>query len=59
MSSHEVRPHPIFAQRLMALAEQAEHEGHPGLAAELFDMVASPTTRTKKPSCAAATRYRP
>lgn len=45
MSSNEVRPHPIFAQRLMALAEQAEHEGHPGLAAELFEMVASLTPR--------------
>jgi CRP-like cAMP-binding protein len=43
MSSNGVQPHPIFAQRLLALAEQAEHDGHPGFAAELFELAASLT----------------
>src|SRR3972149_1627155 len=41
MSTNEVRPHPVFAQRLAVLAEQAERVGQPGLAAELYALAAS------------------
>jgi len=45
MSTDQVQPHPVFAQRLAAIAEQAERVGQPGLAAELFELAASLTPR--------------
>jgi CRP-like cAMP-binding protein/DNA-binding transcriptional ArsR family regulator len=45
MSTSDVRPHPVFAQRLAALAEQAERVGQPGLAAEIYELAASLTPR--------------
>src|SRR4030042_4741405 len=45
MSTSAVRPHPVFAQRLAALAEQAERVGQPGLAAELYELAASVTPK--------------
>jgi CRP/FNR family cyclic AMP-dependent transcriptional regulator len=45
MSTHEVEPHPIFAQRVAALAEQAERLGQFGFAADLYDLAASLTPR--------------
>ncbi len=45
MSQSEVQPHPVFAQRLVALGEQAERAGQPALAAELYELAASVTPR--------------
>ncbi len=45
MSADDVQPHPVFAQRLVALGEQAERVGQPGLAAELYELAASLTPR--------------
>ena len=45
MSDSEVQPHPVFAQRLTALAEQLERAGQPALAAELLELAASLTPK--------------
>jgi tetratricopeptide (TPR) repeat protein len=45
MSTNQVQPHPVFAQRLAAIAEQAERVGQAGLAAELYELAASLTPR--------------
>ncbi len=45
MSQSEVQPHPVFAQRLVVLAEQAERAAQPALAAELYELAASVTPR--------------
>ncbi len=45
MSLNEVQPHPVFAQRLVAIAEELERAGQPGLAAELYEMAASLTAK--------------
>ncbi len=45
MSNSEVQPHPVFAQRLTALAEQLERAGQPAFAAELFELAASFTPK--------------
>jgi CRP-like cAMP-binding protein len=45
MSHSDVQPHPVFAQRLVALAEQAERASQPALAAELYELAASVTPR--------------
>jgi CRP/FNR family transcriptional regulator, cyclic AMP receptor protein len=45
MSQSDVQPHPVFAQRLVALGEQAERAGQPALAAELYELAASVTPR--------------
>jgi CRP/FNR family cyclic AMP-dependent transcriptional regulator len=45
MSHSDVQPHPIFAQRLVALGEQAERAGQAVLAAELYELAASVTPR--------------
>jgi CRP-like cAMP-binding protein len=41
----DVQPHPVFAQRLVALGEQAERVGQAALAAELYELAASVTPR--------------
>jgi CRP/FNR family cyclic AMP-dependent transcriptional regulator len=45
MSTDQVQPHPVFAQRLAALAEQAERIGQAGLAADLYELAATLTPR--------------
>ena len=45
MSTDDVHPHPVFAQRLAALADQVERGGQPGLAADLYELAASLTPR--------------
>ncbi|HQU33237.1 MAG TPA: hypothetical protein PLB88_02885, partial [Thermoanaerobaculaceae bacterium] len=45
MSLNEVQLHPVFAQRLVAIAEELERAGQPGLAAELYEMAASLTPK--------------
>ncbi len=45
MSQNEVQPHPVFAERLVVLAEQAERAGQPALAVELYELAASVTPR--------------
>jgi CRP/FNR family transcriptional regulator, cyclic AMP receptor protein len=45
MTSDQVQPHPVFAQRLAGIAEQAERDGQAGIAAELFELAASLTPR--------------
>ena len=41
MPVNEVQPHPVFAQRLAALADQLERLGQTAIAAELLEMAAS------------------
>ncbi|HVN75191.1 MAG TPA: cyclic nucleotide-binding domain-containing protein [Thermoanaerobaculaceae bacterium] len=45
MADSDVQPHPVFAQRLIALAEQLERAGQPGFAAELYELAASLTPK--------------
>ncbi len=45
MSLNEVQLHPVFAQRLVAIAEELERASQPGLAAELYEMAASLTPK--------------
>jgi CRP/FNR family transcriptional regulator, cyclic AMP receptor protein len=45
MTSDQVQPHPVFAQRLAGIADQAERDGQAGIAAELFELAASLTPR--------------
>ena len=45
MTTDQVQPHPVFAQRLAGIAEQAERDGQAGIAAELFELAASLTPR--------------
>lgn len=48
MSVSEVQPHPVFAQRLAAVAEGLERAGQLAHAAELFELAASLTPRGEK-----------
>ncbi len=41
----DVQPHPVFAQRLVTVAERLERAGQPALAAELYELAASLTPR--------------
>jgi CRP/FNR family cyclic AMP-dependent transcriptional regulator len=41
----DIQPHPVFAQRLVALAEQLERVGQHGPAAELYELAAGLTPR--------------
>src|SRR5208337_2120115 len=41
----DVQPHPVFAQRLVSLAERLEHAGQPALAVEVYELAASLTPR--------------
>ena len=41
MPVNEVQPHPVFSQRLAALADQLERAGQPAIAAELLEIAAS------------------
>jgi CRP/FNR family transcriptional regulator, cyclic AMP receptor protein len=43
--SSEIQPHPVFAQRLAALAERLEAAGQTEAAAEVYDIAASLTHR--------------
>jgi hypothetical protein len=45
MTDSDVQPHPVFAQRLITLAEQLERVGQPGFAAELYELAASLTPK--------------
>jgi CRP-like cAMP-binding protein len=45
MSSNEVQPHPVFATRLVALAERLERAGQAAFAAELYELAASLTPK--------------
>lgn len=45
MADSDIQPHPIFAQRLAALADQLESIGNAGVAAELMELAASLTPR--------------
>ncbi len=45
MSLNEVQLHPVFAQRLVAIAEELERGGQQGFAAELYEMAASLTPK--------------
>ena len=45
MSSNDVQPHPVFATKLVALAERLERGGHAAFAAELYELAASLTPR--------------
>ena len=45
MTDSDVQPHPVFAQRLITLAEQLERAGQPGFAAELYELAASLTPK--------------
>ncbi len=45
MSDSQITPHPIWAQRLAAIAERLEKSGVTGVAAELLDVAASITSR--------------
>jgi CRP/FNR family transcriptional regulator, cyclic AMP receptor protein len=45
MTTDQIQPHPVFAQRLAGIAEQAERDGQAGIAAELFELAASLTPR--------------
>jgi len=45
MSSNDVQPHPVFATRLVALAERLERVGQLDLAADLYELAASLTPR--------------
>ncbi len=45
MSDNDVQPHPVFASRLVALAERLERVGQAAFAAELLELAASLTPR--------------
>jgi CRP-like cAMP-binding protein len=45
MSNNDVQPHPVFATRLVALAERLERVGQATFAAELYELAASLTPR--------------
>jgi CRP/FNR family transcriptional regulator, cyclic AMP receptor protein len=45
MSDNDVQPHPVFATRLVALAERLERVGQTGFAADLYELAASLTPR--------------
>lgn len=45
MSDSQVTPHPIWAQRLAAIAERMEQSGAAGQAAELYEVAASITPK--------------
>ena len=45
MSNNDVQPHPVFATRLVALAERLERAGQLAFAAELYELAASLTPR--------------
>jgi len=45
MSGNEVQPHPVFATRLVALAERLERAGQAAFAAEVYELAASLTPR--------------
>ncbi len=45
MSANQVQPHPVFANRLVAIAEELERAGQPGFAAELYELAASLTAK--------------
>ena len=45
MAESEIQPHPVFAQRLAALADRLEAMGNAAFAAELMELAASLTPR--------------
>jgi len=44
-ANNDVQPHPVFAQRLVTIAEQLEQAGQPAFAADLYDLAAGLTPR--------------
>lgn len=58
MADSDIKPHPVFAQRLAALADQLESTGNAGVAAELMELAASLTPRGEAFRVKAATLRR-